>query len=118
MWRRIRQLVARLRRARVTVIPSTDAAGWNPYASPGASLHRELAILRECGYTNRELLAMATSGAAMALHREWEFGTIAPGRRADLILLRGSPIETLANLRALEAVVLRGRVRRPEDLEP
>ena len=54
----------------------------------------------------------------MALHREWEFGTIAPGRRADLILLRGSPIETLANLRALEAVVLRGRVRRPEDLEP
>ena len=118
VWRRIRQLVARLRRARVTVIPSTDAAGWNPYASPGASLHRELAILRECGYTNRELLAMATSGAAMALHREWEFGTIAPGRRADLILLRGSPIETLANLRALEAVVLRGRVRRPEDLEP
>jgi len=116
VWRRIKQLVGVLRRAGVTVIPSTDAAGWNPYASPGASLHRELAILHGCGYSNRELLTMATSGAASALHCEWEFGTIAPGRRADLLLLRKNPIEDLANLRVIGDVVLRGTVHDPEDL--
>ena len=118
VWRRIKELVRTLRRTRVTVIPSTDAAGWNPYASPGASLHRELAILRECGYTNRELLTNATSGAARALHREWEFGTVAPGKRADLLLLKRNPLEDLANLRAIDTVVLRGRVRDPNVLRP
>ena len=116
VWRRIKELVGKLRRAGVTVIPSTDAAGWNPYASPGASLHRELAILRECGYSNRELLTMATSGAARALHREWEFGTVTPGKRADLLLLRRNPLEDLANLREIEGVVLRGLPLAPNRL--
>ncbi len=35
VWRRIKELVRTLRRARVTVIPSTDAAGWNPYGPRG-----------------------------------------------------------------------------------
>jgi imidazolonepropionase-like amidohydrolase len=118
VWRRIRAFVGTLRRAGVTVIPSTDAAGWNPFVSPGASLHRELAILGECGYTNRELLAMATSGAAKALHREWEFGTVAPGKRADLLVLRKDPLEDLANLRTIESVILRGRSHDGGELRP
>ena len=116
VWRRIKRFVGTLRKAGVMIIPSTDAAGWNPFASPGASLHRELEILRECGYTNRELLTMVTSGAARALHREWEFGTVASGRRADLILLKRNPLDDLSNLRALEAVVLHGRVWAPGSL--
>jgi imidazolonepropionase-like amidohydrolase len=116
IFRRLRTFIGRLRRAGVTVIPSTDAAGWNPYSAPGATLHRELAILKGCGYTNRELLAMATSGAARALHREWEFGSIAPGRSADLLLLRGNPLDDLANLRRIETVFLRGRPYDPARL--
>jgi len=118
VWRRIRAFVRLLRRAGVTIVPSTDAAGWNPYVAPGASLHRELAILRECGYSIQELLAMATSGAARSLQREWEFGTAAPGRRADLLLLRRNPLEDLANLRAIETVLLRGRPYAPGDMRP
>jgi len=118
VWRHIREFVKRLRRAGVTVIPSTDAAGWNPYASPGASLHRELAILRECGYSNRELLTMATSGAAKALRREWEFGTVSPGQRADLLLLRGNPLRDLGHLREIDAVFLRGTPHAPANLRP
>src|SRR3989304_547936 len=51
VWRRIRAFVRLLRRAGVTIVPSTDAAGWNPYVAPGASLHREPPILREGGYS-------------------------------------------------------------------
>jgi len=118
VWSKIREFVKRLRRAGVTVIPSTDAAGWNPYASPGASLHRELALLRECGYSNRELLTMATSGAAKALRREWEFGTVSPGQRADLLLLRGNPLRDLGHLREIDTVFLRGTPHAPANLRP
>ncbi len=118
IFRRLRTFIARLRRAGVTVIPSTDAAGWNPYSAPGATLHRELAILKGCGYANRELLTMATFGAARALRREWEFGTIAPGRRADLLLLKRNPLEDLSNLLKIETVFLRGTPYNPQRLHP
>ena len=108
VWRQVMAFVRRLRPAHVSVIPGTDAAGWNPFVSPGAALHRDLALLQRCGYTSRELLSMATSKAAKALRREWEFGTIAPGRSADLLLLKRNPLEDLANLRSIETVVLRG----------
>ena len=39
-----------------------------------------------------------------------EIGTIEPGKRADLILLDGNPIEDIANIRKVSAVIARGRL--------
>ena len=43
-------------------------------------------------------------------------GTIAVGQRADLVLLERDPLENIANTRTIGAVVSRGRLLRPEDL--
>ncbi len=77
----------------------------------GTSLHDELALLAEAGLSPYEALEAATSGAAAFLGEEAEFGTIQPGRRADLVLMDGNPLETPAALRAIKAVVLRGAWR-------
>ncbi len=76
---------------------------------PGWSLHDELGLLVEAGLPAADALRSATGEAARALDLEGDIGTIAPGRVADLVLLRADPLADIANTRRIEAVVLRGR---------
>jgi imidazolonepropionase-like amidohydrolase len=69
----------------------------NPWIVPGPSLHREMALLVQAGIPRGEVLKMATSNAAKALGIEAESGTIAPGKRADLILLSEDPTAEISN---------------------
>lgn len=104
----VRSLVAALHREGVPLMAGTDAMG-APFIFPGESLHRELALLRECGLTPREVLWTATLGPARFLGREAEFGTVAEGKRADLLLLDGDPTRDLSCLRRPVGVMVRGR---------
>ena len=74
----------------------------------GTSLHDEIADFVAAGLSPYEAIRAATSGGAEFLEEEAEIGTVAPGRRADLLLLEDNPLEDVAALRSLEAVVLRG----------
>ncbi len=76
---------------------------------PGAAVLDELAFLVEVGLSRWEALATATRAAAAFLGQESEFGTIAVGRRADLVLLAGDPLADLAHLRGPVGVMVRGR---------
>jgi imidazolonepropionase-like amidohydrolase len=69
----------------------------NPWIVPGPSLHREMALLVQAGISRGEVLKMATSNAAKALGIEAEAGTIAPGKRADLVLLSDDPTAEISN---------------------
>ncbi len=69
----------------------------NPWIVPGPSLHREMALLVQAGIPRGEVLKMATSNAAKALGIEAESGTIAPGKRADLVLLSEDPTVEISN---------------------
>lgn len=80
-----RALVGRLHRLGVRILAGTDTP--NPYVIPGLSLHDELAHLAAAGLSPAEALAAATGGNAVALGWGDELGTIAAGRRADLVLL-------------------------------
>jgi imidazolonepropionase-like amidohydrolase len=80
---------------------------------PGAGLHRELRLLAETGMTPAETIRAATLDAARFLAHggEPEFGIIAEGKRADLLLVEGDPtidLRSLANIRAVikDGVVL------------
>ncbi|MBX3637730.1 MAG: amidohydrolase family protein, partial [Rubrivivax sp.] len=103
---RVRMLSA-LREAGAPVLIGTDSP--NPYLVYGFSLHEELAHFREAGYSNREILRIATLDAARFLNAEDRFGALEPGMRADLVMLDGDPERDLAALRAPAGVMAAGR---------
>ena len=65
---------------------------------PGVSLHEELALFVRAGLSPFEALRAGTSDAAKFLKRDREFGTVAVGQRADLLLLEANPLENVANV--------------------
>jgi hypothetical protein len=102
-----RKLTASLHRAGVPIMAGTDALG-APFIIPGVSLHQELRLLRESGMSPYEAVRAATLEPARFLGKETEFGTIAAGRRADLILVEKNPLEDLNSLMKLRGVMVRG----------
>lgn len=80
---------------------------------PGASLHREMRLLVELGMSPSEVLRAATSAPAAFLDPGRTFGRIASGQRADLLLVRGNPLDDIEALATIEEVLIGGvRLRR------
>jgi imidazolonepropionase-like amidohydrolase len=100
-----RQLVKALQRGGVPIVAGTDAA-W--LGVPGFSLVEEIENFQDLGFTPYEALRTATTDAARLLRREDEFGKVAVGMRADLILTSRNPLEDVRNLRTIEGVMVRG----------
>ena len=101
------RLTGALHRAGVRLMAGTDTLGF-PLIVPGASLHRELQLLVESGLTPYEALRTATINPATFLGKDHEFGTIAVGTRADLVLVERNPLQDLAQLRQPIGVMVRG----------
>jgi len=88
---------------------------------PGFSLRHELRSMEAAGLTPYEILVTGTRNVAEYARRELleqgNFGTVAEGNRADLILLRSNPFEDLEALWDQEGVMVRGRWLSREELE-
>ncbi len=96
--------------AGVPIVAGTDKA------VPAHSLHRELELYVQAGLTPMQVIQLATSGAAKVMGVDEEVGSIEPGKRADLVLVEGNPLEHFADLRRVREVVTAGRVYSPGDL--
>jgi imidazolonepropionase-like amidohydrolase len=96
--------------AGIPIVAGTDKA------VPGHSLHRELEIYVQAGLTAMQVIQLATSGAAKVMGMEREVGTVEAGKRADLILVEGNPLEQFANLRKVRRVVTKGLMYDPAEL--
>ncbi len=103
-----RWLAGELHRAGIGVLAGSDAGAL--FTPHGASLHDELALLVEAGLEPVEALAAATCDAARFLGVDDSLGTIAPGKKADLVLLDADPLQDIAHTRRIRAVVFDGRV--------
>lgn len=79
-------------------------------AIPGLSLHEELELMVEAGLTPLEALHTATSAPAEFLGLADSVGTVAVGRRADLLILTADPSVDIRNTRRIEAVILGGKL--------
>ena len=101
-----RQLVKALHEGGVPILAGTDAS-W--LGVPGFCLIEEIEIFQDLGFTPYAALKTATVDPARLLKKEGEFGTIAPGKRADLVLTRENPLEDVRRLRQLEGVMVAGR---------
>jgi hypothetical protein len=90
----------------VPILAGTDAI--NPGTAHGASIHRELELLVEAGLSTAEALAAATSEPARAFGLA-DRGRIAPGARADLMLVDGDPTADIRATRKIAGVWKAGR---------
>jgi Amidohydrolase family len=97
-------------KAGVPILASSDASFANPYLFHGFSLLDELDLYVAIGLTPREALYTATVAPPRFFGLADQDGTIALGRRADLVLLDANPLEDLATLRRPRAVIVGGRV--------
>ena len=102
------ELTGRAHAAGVTVLLGTD--GGDTYSFFGSSAHDELALLVEAGLTPAEALAAATLRPAEFMGIEADYGTVAVGKHADLVLLRADPLADVENVRQIEAVIVGGRL--------
>lgn len=94
-----------LHRAGVPLLAGTDA---NPYAPlHGDGLHRELELLTRAGLTPPQALAATTSAPARHFGLS-DRGRIAPGLRADLVLVEGDPTQDITATREIAAIWRRG----------
>ena len=91
------QMIARLHRAGVPLVAGTDAMA-------GFTLHRELELYRQAGISNADVLRIATIGAARIAGAAQDAGSIAPGKRADFVLLARNPLEDISAVRQPVAV--------------
>jgi len=89
-------------------IAGTDSGGGYANSVPGFALHDELETMERLGMATAQVLRTATINAAVSLGDPASFGTIEPGRRADLVLLDRNPLEGVKNLRDPRGVVVRG----------
>lgn len=98
-------IVERARQWGVKMAFGTDA-GVFPHGTNAG----ELALMRQGGMSNREVLASATTVAAEVLGLESEIGKLAPGFSADIVAVRGNPLNDVTVLEDVDWVMVRGRV--------
>jgi imidazolonepropionase-like amidohydrolase len=104
----LKRFVGRLKQLGGHVVAGSDTANLRP--RPGVLLHRELELLVEAGLTSQEALMAATSTAAGLLGQRASLGTIEPGKTADLVILRGDPLTSIAETQSVDIVIRDGRV--------
>jgi hypothetical protein len=100
------KLTSALHKAGARLILGTDTP--NPFTIPGFSIHQELENLVAAGLTPYEAIKAGTADAAEFLEVE-TFGIIAPGKRADLILVNENPLDDVGHVKNKAGIMVRGR---------
>ncbi len=114
-WKTSCRIVRTMAAAGLPLLAGTDTP--MPLVYPGYSLHDELELLVTCGLSNVKALQAATINPAKVLKLESTVGSVAIGKRADLVLLNTDPLRNIRNLRDVHAVVLDGKLLRRADLD-
>lgn len=110
LFKKYLELVGVLHRAGVRVVAGTDIS------VPGHSLHRELELYVEAGFTPMAAIQAATVVPARVMGLEKEVGTLEKGKRADLVVVAGDPLADIRDIRKVALVVARGEVLDPPTL--
>jgi imidazolonepropionase-like amidohydrolase len=109
-FRAMEATVRVLHQAGVPIVAGTDQT------VPGFSLDREIELHVQSGFTPMEAIQSATLVAARAMGMEKDSGTIEPGKRADVILVDGNPLENISDIRKVSTVFAGGRMYQPAAL--
>lgn len=102
-----KEFVRALHRGGARILLGTDEP--NQFIVPGFAVHEELRNLVEVGFTPYEAISAATRDAAEFLKSRNQWGAIAIGMRADLILITANPFEDVANVSRRAGVMVHGK---------
>jgi len=107
-----RWILAGVHQGGIQLLLGTDSGTGGMGIVPGFSIHDELRILVENGFSPYEAIKAGTVNASAVVERmvgEGDFGTVEVGKRADLILLNGDPLEDVGAIRDFRGVMAAGR---------
>jgi imidazolonepropionase-like amidohydrolase len=104
------RIVGALHRAGIPVVAGTDQT------VPGYSLHREIELYVQAGFTPMEAIQAATIVPARVMGLDREVGTVERGKRADVIVVSGNPLDDIRNTRKVEYVITNGVMSNSADL--
>lgn len=105
------RILEELADAGVGILMGTDSP--QMFNVPGFALHREIRVMADAGMTNHQILVSGTANVGRYVRDhlgiDHDFGMVAPGQRADLVLLGSNPLDDLDNLNDRVGVMVRGR---------
>ncbi len=101
-----RRLIKELHDAGVPVLLGTDSP--QVFSVPGFSIHREMQVMVESGLTPFQVLHAGTNAVADFLGAE-DFGQVAEGQRADLVLLNANPLDDIGHFADSAGVMVNGQ---------
>ncbi len=105
-------ILEELKRQNVMLVLGTDGGVVSLASIPGFSVHRELQLLVNQGFTPYNALKTCTVNAgiiAKNMGSKNEFGTIEIGKQADLVLLKENPLKDIKNTKGIEGVMVNGQ---------
>lgn len=79
------------------------------YNVPGFAMAEEMKLYKNAGLSNYQILKCATINAAMVLKNDKTNGTIESGKKANLVLLNGNPIDNIDNIKMVEGTIINGK---------
>ena len=100
--------VGKLHKKNVPFMAGTDTP--IGYLIPGRSLHIELEVLVESGFSNLEAIKTATVNPATFFGLEDKTGRIKNGHKADLVILNSNPLDIIRNTQDIYAVIKNGHL--------
>lgn len=103
-------LTLKLHESGVQLMAGSDAGAYNSYIYPGPSLHKELESLVAVGLSPLEALRTSIINGPKWLGVEENYGAIAIGKKADIILLEKNPLIDIKNSISIQAVIKNGRL--------
>jgi imidazolonepropionase-like amidohydrolase len=94
----------------VRIALGTDSGGAaDRFFIQGYSEHREMELMVQSGLSPMQVIQSFSKGGSEALGIEKEFGTLARGKAADLLVLERNPLDNIANMRSIQTIYLGGK---------
>jgi len=88
----------------------TDSGGaLDRYFIQGFFEHRQMELMRDAGLTTTQIIQAFSKNNAELLGIDRDFGTLAKGKAADLLVLTRNPLDDISHMRTIEAVYLGGK---------
>jgi len=96
--------------AGVRIALGTDSGGEaNRFFIQGFAEHHQMELMVQAGLKPMQVIQAFSKGASETLRIDKDFGTLAPGKAADLLVIANNPLDNISNMRNIEAVYLGGR---------
>jgi Amidohydrolase family len=102
-----KEITGALYRDKITIVAGTDMG------FPGYSVFRELELYVECGLTPMQAIQTATITPAKVMKMDKVTGSIETGKRADIIIVDGDPLQNIRNIRKIESIIKDGNIYDP-----